>query len=75
MPTTIFIITLHITTLLGGDYYVLPAEAKYQRSFVSKPACIEFSRPLARAMKAKSMPPGITLKGVVCRLLPMETAR
>lgn len=75
VPTTIFAIMLHVSTILGGDYYVLPDEAKYQRAYADKDACIAFSRPLARTMKTKAMPPGITLKSVVCRLLPMETAR
>ena len=73
--TVIFVIMLRVTTLLGGDYYVQPTEAKYQRAFADKLVCAEFSRPLVRAMKTKSMPPGITLEAVTCRALPMEASK
>lgn len=71
--TSIFLIWMHVTTMFGTDYFVQPTEAKYQRAFIGKDDCEASAKPLARAMKSKATPPGITFNGVVCR--PIEIKR
>jgi hypothetical protein len=73
--TAVFLIWVQVTTVFGNAYFVQPTEKKYQRAFAEKSDCDAFAEPLRRSMKVQSSPPGITLNGVVCRVVPLETKR